>query len=625
MLSEVGYFSLAMALGFAVFQFISPLWGGLRQDNRWHKLAIISARLQFFFVSAAFITLITAYVTCDFSLLNVFMNCHTHMPLLYRFAGAWGNHEGSMLLWVWILSLMGFAMTFLKSNPSLVRGAISIQGLMCVIFIAFLWWGADPFLTLPFTPHEGQSLNPLLQDRGLAIHPPMLYLGYVGFSAVFSFAIAGLWLKKLDKDWAVAVRPWALFSWACLTLGIALGSWWAYYELGWGGWWFWDPVENASLMPWLAGTALIHTLRVMEMKGQLRGWSVLLALLTFAFSLLGTFLVRSGLISSVHAFATDPHRGIIILAIIAFLVGGGFLLYALRLPRNSNSTPLQFMSREGAITINSLLLFAGLLTVTWGTLYPLMLEAISSKTVSVGAPYFNATVVPMLFPVLLLIPLGMELTWGQSSFKRALEKALHTFTPTMAIGVIILYFIDPQPVVSIIAASLALWLVVSSLYYGIRQGFMAQLPMILGHIGLGVTILGIAISTAWQQESNVTLTLGETTELQGYTFRLDDITQGNGPNYLYEKAQIAVLKNDQQVTLLMPEKRLYLPQESMQTETAIYTNGLINLYGVLGSHLGHKAWAIRLHYHPMVSWIWWGAALMALAAFLALRRRMRTI
>lgn len=611
MLSELGTLCLAMVVGFSCAQWISAFWGEVTVKPRLQALAANCARMQFVFTTGAFATLITAYGLSDFSLLNVYMNSHTQMPLLYKLAGAWGNHEGSLLLWVWVLSFVAALMTYGKSVDGY---ALGVQGILITIFTIFLWASSNPFVAIPLPPLEGQSLNPLLQDRGLAIHPPFLYGGYVGYSAVFSLAIAAILRGKID---ASLMRLWSLLAWSSLTLGIALGSWWAYYELGWGGYWFWDPVENASLMPWLCGAALIHVIRVVEVKGQLKLWALTLALLTFAFSLLGTFLVRSGLISSVHAFANDPERGLIILSILTVIISISFVLLSLRAYRFAGQLPLEYRSREGLMMLNSLLLISGLVTVTWGTLYPLILEGLTGTTVSVGAPYFNQTFVPLMLPLLILAPLGVELAWSGWNVRECARRLAPSLTITCGFMVLVLYLSHPSSFLMWGGLGLGAWLVATSLHY-IWRHRTSNMGMSVAHMGVGIFVLGIAGVSLWGDEVSGTLKRGDNLTLQGQTYHLRDVVQGDGPNYRYERAFLEVGGET-----LTPEKRLYLPQETLLSETAIATNGIINVYAILGAYQGDERWAFKLLYHPLVPWIWWGWALMSLGAVISLWKNRR--
>jgi len=623
MLSELGNFLLVMALGFASVQVLASFWGVVRNacstprlssldDNEVEKkerrvprtphyltLGRITAFLQGGFLSGAFLTLIIAFLVCDFSISTVAFHGHTQLPWYYRCAAAWGNHEGSLLLFVLILSGVGMALAVFLRDPLFQARALVFQGLLTVLFILFLIMTSNPFTPLPFTLPQGSSLNPLLQDKGLLIHPPLLYLGYVGFSAPFSLALAALWGREDVTTWGTLVRPWALIAWGALTAGITLGSWWAYYELGWGGWWFWDPVENASFMPWLAGTALLHTL----LTGKLYRWSLFLSLLTFGLSLLGTFLVRSGLIVSVHSFAQSPERGVFILSLIGGIMGFAFFLWSWKAPR-LQGTPLLLFSRQGALLLNSLLLCVGLATVILGTFYPLWSDWMWQEKVAIGAPYFERTLVPLMVPLLLLIPLG--------SLFREKGEALFPFliTPLTAVlgaALLILYFLHPFSLWAFTGIILAIWILI-----GMGVAFFQQrlsLGPTLAHMGVALSLFGVSVGAGFRSDETRILALGESLEVGGIKLTLQDVHQGKSSTYLYEKAILTFPGG--RVT---PEKRLYQPQNSLLSETAISTNGIRDLYVILGSYQGENRWLIRASIIPFAPWIWLGGALMVLGA-----------
>jgi len=598
MISELGNFLLAMALGFAGVQALASFCGKWGNPNSL-TLGRVSAFLQGGFLSAAFLTLIIAFLLCDFSLLIVTLHDHSQLPWYYRFAATWGNHEGSLLLFVLILSGVSVAFGAFLHDPLLRGRALTIQGLLTVLFLVFLIMTSNPFTALPFTLSEGQSLNPLLQDRGLVIHPPLLYLGYVGFSAPFSLAIAALWGREDVTIWGAVVRPWALFAWGALTAGITLGSWWAYYELGWGGWWFWDPVENASFMPWLAGTALLHTL----LTGKLYRWSLFLSLLTFCLSLLGTFLVRSGLIVSVHSFAQDPDRGLFILSLLGGIMGFAFFMWVWKAPR-LQSPPLLLFSRQGALLLNSLLLSVGLATVILGTLYPLWSDWIGQEKVAIGAPYFERTFVPLMVPLLILIPIG--------SLLREKGEALFPFliTPLTAIlgaALLILYFVNPVSLWAFTGILMAIWVLGGTGVAFIQKRL--SLGPTLAHVGVALSLLGVSVGGGFRSDETRILGLHESMEVGGITLTLQDVQQGKGDTYLYERAILSFPGG-----VLMPEKRLYQPQNSLLSETAISTNGLRDLYVILGPTQGKNRWLIRASSIPLAPWIWIGGALMVLGA-----------
>lgn len=606
MIGEIGNLLLALALGFSGVQAGASFWGAQRKNNRYLVLGTAAAYIQGTLILAAFITLMLAFLFCDFSLLTVALNDHTGLPWYYRLGASWGNHEGSLLLFVLILSLVAVAFSLFLKDPLFRARTLTFQGLLTFCFLVFLLMTSNPFTLLPFPLPEGQSLNPLLQDKSLMIHPPFLYLGYVGFSAPFSLALAALWGKSEGAAWAILTRPWVLFAWSALTIGITLGSWWAYYELGWGGWWFWDPVENASLMPWLAGTALLHVLKTQSFYR----WSLLLSLLTFGFSLLGTFLVRSGLIASVHSFAQDPDRGIIILSLIGGIMGFSLFLWVWRSPR-FQSPSIPFFSRKGLLFLNSLFLFVGLITLCLGTLYPLLSEGLWNETVAVGAPYFNQTLLPLLLPALLLIPLGTLLREEETSLFQLLILPL---TAGLGTIVFLLYIYYPLSLETILGCGLAIWILIGSL----EAFFKGRLRLgpTLAHIGVALSLLGISVGSGLRIDEAKILGLNESLTIGSKTLTLQDVTEGKTPTYLYEKATLVSGKN-----ILTPEKRLYQPQNSLLSETAILTNGFSDLYVILGPYQGEKRWLFRVSLIPLAPWIWIGGFLMAAGALISLLRR----
>lgn len=613
MLSEMGNFFLAMAVGFASVQIMASFWGvfprsslrssrgaeAIHNNNNYITLGRISAFLQGGFVSAAFLTLITAFLVCDFSLTTVAFHDHTQLPWYYRMAATWGNHEGSLLLFVLILSGIGVALaTFLKDPPFRARTLI-VQGLLTLLFLLFLILTSNPFTALPFTLSEGNSLNPLLQDRGLLIHPPFLYLGYVGFSAPFSIAIAALWGEENVQTWSTIVRPWVYFAWGALTAGIALGSWWAYYELGWGGWWFWDPVENASLMPWLAGTALLHTLRTES----LYRWSLFLSLLTFGLSLLGTFLVRSGLITSVHSFAQDPERGFFILCLLGGITGFAFFMWVWKAPR-LQSPPLSFFSRQGVLLLNSLLLFVGLATVFLGTLFPLWSDWIWNEKIAIGAPYFERTFIPLMIPFLVLIPLGSVFRErGESLFPLLITP----LTAALGAATFLLFVLYPTSLWAFTGIVVAIWVLGGTV--GAFTKKRLALGPTLAHLGVGIALLGVSVGGGFRSDETHVLGVKGNFEVGGVKLTLQNVQQGKESTYLYEKAMFTTPGG-----VLTPEKRLYQPQNSLLSETGILTNGLRDLYVILGPYQGDHRWLIRASSIPLAPWIWSGGFLMVLGA-----------
>jgi cytochrome c-type biogenesis protein CcmF len=634
MIAELGHFALILALAVALVQGSLPLVGAARGDDRLMALGRTAALTQAFLVILAFLALTQAYVTSDFSVANVVANSHSAKPLVYKISGVWGNHEGSMLLWALILSLFGAAVAIFGSAlPDTLRSRVlAIQALIGVGFLAFLLFTSNPFERIFPAPPDGNGLNPLLQDPGLAFHPPLLYLGYVGLSVTYAFAIAALLEGRVDAAWARWVRPWTLAAWCFLTLGIALGSWWAYYILGWGGFWFWDPVENASLMPWLAGTALLHSAIVVEKRDALKSWTVLLAILSFSLSLLGTFLVRSGVLTSVHAFAQDPARGLYILGFLIIVTGGGLGLYAWRAPKLQPGGMFQPMSREGALILNNLLLCTLAATVLLGTLYPLFLDLVTGSKVSVGPPFFNATFVPICAPLFAALCVGPFLGWKRAELWPALVRLRVAFIAAVGAAIVAAALIDSRSTLAVIAFGFGVWLIVGSLVGlvdRIRQGRLRTIPrstlgMTIAHASLGIVVLGVVATSAWSIELMVTMKPGDSVQFAGYAVQLDKIEEVRGPNYVAERATLRVKEDNRPYTALQPERRLFLVQRRQVAETAIQTNFLRDLYATLGEGDPTKGWVIRLYLNPLAPWIWLGAALCALGGFVSLSdRRLR--
>ena len=640
MIAEIGHYALALALVTSLTQGAVPLWGAARGDARLMAVAAPAALVQFLLVLVAFVALTQAYVNSDFSLLNVAQNSHSAKPLLYKITGVWANHEGSMLLWVLILTLFGGAVSVFGANlpPGLRARVLAIQGLIGTGFLAFILFTSNPFERLVPAPLDGSGLNPLLQDPGLAFHPPMLYLGYVGFSIAFSFAIAALIEGRVDAAWARWVRPWTLAAWAFLSLGIALGSWWAYYELGWGGWWFWDPVENASFMPWLVGTALLHSATVVEKRDALKSWTILLAILAFSLSLIGTFLVRSGVLTSVHAFATDPGRGLFILVLLVIVIGGSLTLFAMRAPRLRGGGLFAPVSREGALVLNNLFLTTATITVFLGTLYPLFLDAVTGDKISVGAPFFEATFVPLMVPMLVAMAVGPMLAWKRADLAGALSRLWFAFVAAAAAAFITLYQHDDGSVLAALGMALAAWLIAGALVelagrlklfrvpLGDSLGRARHLPratygMTIAHFGLGIVVAGITAASAWQQESIQTQRIGETVEVAGYGFTLLDVDTGTGPNYQAERATFHLTRDGAVIATLFPEKRFYPVEGRQTTEAAIYTTWLADLYAVVGDADGAGGWTTRLYHNPLVPWLWIGVLVMVMGGVVSLTDR----
>lgn len=632
MIIELGHFALILALAVALVQATVPLVGAARGDGRLMQLGRVAALTQAFLVALAFAALTQAFVTSDFSVALVANNSHSLKPLLYKFTGVWGNHEGSMLLWALILSLFGAAVALFGTNlPDTLRSRVlAVQALIGLGFLAFILFTSNPFERLFPAPPDGNGLNPLLQDPGLAFHPPILYLGYVGFSVTYAFAIAALLEGRVDVAWARWVRPWTLAAWCFLTLGIALGSWWAYYILGWGGFWFWDPVENASLMPWLAGTALLHSAVVVEKRDALKSWTVLLAILAFSLSLLGTFLVRSGVLTSVHAFAQDPARGMFILGFLILITGGGLALYAWRAPQLEPGGLFQPLSREGALILNNLLLCTLAATVLLGTLYPLFLDLLTGNKVSVGPPFFNATFVPICAPLFAALCVGPFLGWKRAELLPALARLRLAFAIAVIAAIAAGVAVEPRHTLAAVAFGFGVWLIAGSLteFYGrVKNGRVpprASIGMTIAHTALGIVVLGAVATAAWHTEVMQTLKPGETVDFAGYKAKLVKVEELRGPNYLAERATIELSSGGRLYTTLTPERRLFLVQRRQVAETSIHTNLLRDLYATLGEGDAQKGWVIRLYFNPLAPLIWLGAALCALGGFVSLSdRRLR--
>jgi cytochrome c-type biogenesis protein CcmF len=639
MIVELGHYALILALMLALLQSTVPLFGAARRNLAWMTLGRSTAVAQFLLISFAFAALINAYVTSDFSVANVAENSSVEKPLLYQITGVWGNHEGSMILWVFILSLFGAAVAWFGNNlpPALRARVLAVQGMIGTGFLLFILLTSDPFRRLVPAPLEGQGLNPVLQDPGLAFHPPFLYLGYVGFSVAFSFAVAALIEGRVDAAWARWVRPWTLAAWCALTIGIAMGSWWAYYTLGWGGWWFWDPVENASFMPWLVGTALLHSAIVVEKRDALKSWTILLAIVTFSLSLIGTFLVRSGVLTSVHAFAVDPARGSFILVLLVVAIGGSLALYAWRAPQLKGGGLFAPISREGALVLNNLLLCTGCATVFLGTLYPLFSDAIGGPKLSVGFPFFDRTFVPLMVPVLVAVAAGPLLAWKRGDLRGALQRLWLALAGSGLVVLAGLYVTSGGPVLAVLGLGLAAWVFLGAVIEWTERVRLGRAPladsvrrartmpraahgMTLAHIGLAVTVAGIAAS-AWQQESIEVVRPGGTVALAGYVLRLDEVGKQPGPNFTADRADITVSRKGETIAVMHPEKRFFPLQQMSTSMTAIHTNLLADLYVALGDGDGKGGWTLRAYWKPLVPWIWIGAVLMAGGGIVSLSDR----
>ena len=641
MSAELGHFALILAMLIAAVQATLPLIGAQRNMPTWIAIANPTAYVQFFLTTLAFGCLIHVYLISDFSVVNVVQNSHTDKPILYKIAGSWGNHEGSLLLWVFILALYGAAVAAFGRNlpPAFKARVLSVQAMIALGFYTFMLLTSNPFERVFPAPLNGQDLNPLLQDPGLAIHPPMLYLGYVGFSIAFSFAIAALIEGRVDAAWARWVRPWTLAAWIFLTGGITLGSWWAYYELGWGGWWFWDPVENASFMPWLAGTALLHSAVVVEKRDTLKGWTVLLAIIAFSMSLLGTFLVRSGVLTSVHAFATDPSRGVFILALLVTVIGGSLALFAWRGPQLKSTGLFQPISREGALLLNNLIMTTALAAVLLGTLYPLFIDVIGGAKISVGAPFFNAVFLPLMVPMIVAMAIGPFMNWKRGDILPALGRLRFTFLFALVAGAAAWSVETDGPFMGVIGIALAAWLgagVIAEISERIHL-FRAPLPesmrrlgrlprstwgMSFAHFGLALAIAGMAGAGGWKVESIQTMKPGETVNVGGYEYTFEGAQEGQGPNYTILFGKFTVRKDGEVFTVLEAEKRNYPVTRMPTTEAAIHTTLMGDLYAVIGDAEGDEgAYVTRIYYNPLVVWMWIGCIVMMFGGTLSMTDR----
>ena len=644
---EIGHYALALALPVALVQAFVPLFGAARRDAALMAVAGPAALLQMLLIGTAFAALTQAFIASDFSVINVYQNSHTAKPLLYKISGVWGNHEGSLLLWVLILAVFGAAVAaFGGALPDRLKArALAVQGMIGTGFLAFILFTSNPFLRVDPTPVQGLGLNPLLQDPGLAIHPPMLYLGYVGFSMAFSFAVAALLEGRVDAAWARWVRPWTLAAWSFLTVGIGLGSWWAYYELGWGGWWFWDPVENASFIPWLTGTALLHSLIVVEKREALKSWTILLAIVTFSLSLLGTFLVRSGILTSVHAFASDPTRGVFVLALLAIAVGGSLTLYAIRAPKLEPGGLFSPISRESGLLINNLFLATAAATVLLGTLYPLIADALELGNLSVGAPYFNTVFIPLMVPLVLLMGIGPMMAWKRSDLAGVLARlkgALFGVGLVFALA-LSLSGIDAIDIAGSAGIALAAWLFFASftewagrvrlfklspanLWKRVRALPRASHGMTIAHMGMAVLIVGVSGSSAWKQENILTMGAGETITVAGFDVTFHGAETIRGPNYESVQGTFSATRGDGKAVTLKPERRIYDQPAQQTTEAAIHTAFWADLYVVLGEGPADTGrYVVRAYFEPFVPFLWYGILMMGLGGLVSLSDRRHRI
>ncbi len=638
MIPEIGHFALILALCVAIVQASLPIYGAAVGSSALMSVAKPAARGQFLLVLIAFCCLGYAFAAKDFSVLYVAATSNSQLPLHYRLAAIWGAHEGSLLLWTFILTVWMFAVTLFSAHlPETMRSRIlGVMGLVSMGFLLFMLSVSNPFERLIPAAPDGRDLNPLLQDPGMVMHPPMLYMGYVGFSVAFAFAIAALLGGNLDAAWARWSRPWTTVAWCFLTVGIALGSGWAYYELGWGGWWFWDPVENASFMPWLAGTALIHSLAVTDKRGGFKVWTVLLAIMAFSLSLLGTFLVRSGVLTSVHAFATDPKRGLFILAFLAVVIGGSLLLYAWRAPRVGLGGGFDLVSRESMLLANNVLLVAAMGSVLLGTLYPLFLDALDLGKISVGPPYFDSVFAPLMTPAIFLMGIGPLAQWKKASLPGLAMRLRWAFGVSLVTALALPFVLGQWTPLLSLGLLLAIWIVTTTAM-NLRERLahvdgsslmdrLASVPrsywgMLLAHCGIAVFVVGVTMVKGFETEKDVRMNVGETATIGGYTFRFDGAQDVLGPNYTAARGTFHVSQDGRDVTVMYPEKRRYPVQNQIMTEAAIDSGLLRDLYVSLGEPLEDGAWSVRLYHKPFIDWIWGGCLIMALGGVLAVSDR----
>lgn len=643
MIPELGHYALVLALALGLIQAIAPIIGAATRDAALMRLANSTALMQFAFVVLSFVALTTCYVTSDFSVVNVFENSHSAMPLIYKMSSVWGNHEGSMLLWVLILALFGALVAAFGANlPATLKAhVLAVQSWIACAFYLFILLTSNPFARLGQAPFEGRDLNPILQDPGLAIHPPLLYIGYVGFSIAFSFAIAALIEGRIDAAWARWVRPWTLMAWMFLTLGIAMGSYWAYYTLGWGGFWFWDPVENASFMPWLAGTALLHSAVVMEKRNALKIWTILLAILTFSLSLIGTFLVRSGVLTSVHAFASDPTRGVFILCILVLFIGGSLSLFAWRASMLQQGGLFAPISREGSLVFNNLFLTTACLTVFVGTLYPLALEALTGSKISVGAPFFNVTFGPLFLVLMAVMPFGPLLSWKRGDLYGVAQRLMAAFGIGLVAIAATFAIEGGQSILAPFGVGLAFYVMAGAIVDLVERTALFRAPLAtvrsraiglprsvwgtaMAHFGLAVSLLGIIGAASWGTERILSLKPTQTVTISGYEFTFDGMEQRGGPNYQAVVAKFTVRKGGAVVGVMEPSKRSFSARAMTTNEAALLTRGAGQLYLSLGDQEPSGALAIRLYYKPLVMLIWLGAIIMMFGGALSLSdRRLR--
>ena len=643
MIVELGHYALIVALATALLSSVLPIIGARRLDEGLMAFAPVAAVTCFALVLFSFAALTVSYVTSDFSVANVWENSHSLKPMIYKISGVWGNHEGSMLLWILILAFFSALVAAFGGNlpAPLKANVLAVQAWIVSAFLLFILLTSNPFARLNPAPIEGRDLNPILQDIGLAIHPPLLYLGYVGFSICFSFAIAALIDGRIDAAWARWVRPWTLAAWTALTAGISMGSYWAYYELGWGGWWFWDPVENASFMPWLAGTALLHSALVMERREALKIWTVLLAIMTFSLSLLGTFLVRSGVLTSVHAFATDPMRGVFILAILVMFIGGALFLFAMRAQSLTQGGLFAPISREGALVLNNLFLTTATATVLVGTLYPLVLEAVTGAKISVGPPFFNLTFGPLMIPLLLAVPFGPLMAWKRGDLWAVCQRLYFAAGFALVVALAVVYFATGAPVLAALGVALGVWLMAGSLTdLATRAGLGRVSPSVawlrlkglprsafgtaMAHFGVGVSVIGIVVVSAFATETVISLRPGEEAKSGPFTLRFEGMRPAQGPNYTELQGRFTVLRDGTATTEIVPAKRAYTARQMPTTEAGLLTRGPSQLYVALGDEVEGGGTVVRIWWKPWVTFIWFGTVIMTLGGIVSLSdRRLR--
>ena len=633
MTPELGHFALILAFFVCIAQGVLPLVGAhggkFGGKPQWVALARPAAQTQFLLIAVSFACLAQSFIANDFSVAYVANHSNTRLPTLYRFSAVWGGHEGSLLLWVLMLAGWGAAVSIASRQlpEVMVARVLAVLGLVGIGLLAFILFTSNPFDRMLPAAAEGRDLNPLLQDPGLVFHPPMLYMGYVGFSVAFSFAIAALISGRLDAAWARWSRPWTTAAWVFLTLGIALGSWWAYYELGWGGWWFWDPVENASFMPWLVGTALIHSLAVTEKRGAFKNWTVLLAIAAFSLSLLGTFLVRSGVLTSVHAFATDPRRGIFILALLVIVVGSSLLLFAWRAPKVSAGGNFGLVSRETLLLMNNVLLVVATGSVLLGTLYPLLVDALGMGKISVGPPYFNAVFVPVMVPLLVLMAVGPLAQWKHADLRSIALRLRVSLALSLIAGIALPMLMGGWTALTAMSSLLAVWIAASGVFQIIERLKAGKPPaafwgMHLAHLGIAVFVIGVAMVGGYQEEKDVRMEPGDTVQVGGYSFRLLGVKNALGPNYRASVGEVELSKDGRVLRTMHPEKRKYFSSEMPMTEAAIDAGFTRDVYVSLGEPLDNRgAWSVRVYYKPFIDWIWGGCLLMALGGVIALSDR----